>query len=236
MSRSNYRSDRTRTMVAVGVFAALAYVCCAVFHFKAGFLSFDLKDAVMAVAAMLFGPLYGLAMVIVVSLIEFVTISTTEVYGLIMNIISSSVFVCVGSLIYSRKRDLAGAVIGMAASIVATVAVMMGANLVLTPLYMGVSMTDVAKMIPTVLLPFNLTKTLFNASLVFIFYKPLSGIIRAAGFMISADAASGTSASTRDSSKKSPLKSRVIIIIAAAVAALTLVYFFVKLSGSFSFM
>ena len=53
MAKTIYRSTKIRTLVAAGVFSALAYVCCVLFHFKAGFLSFDLKDAVMTVAAML---------------------------------------------------------------------------------------------------------------------------------------------------------------------------------------
>ena len=99
------RSKHIRTIVAVGVFSALAYVCCVLFHFKASFLTFDLKDAVMTVGAMFFGPVYGIAMSLVVATIEAVTISDTGPYGFIMNLISSSVFVGVGSLIYCNKRS-----------------------------------------------------------------------------------------------------------------------------------
>ena len=42
----------------------------------------------MTVGAMLFGPVYGLAMSVIVGLIEFVTISSTGVYGLIMNVLA----------------------------------------------------------------------------------------------------------------------------------------------------
>lgn len=240
MKRLGYRSDSVRTVVAVGVFTAFAYVCCVIFHFKAGFLSFDLKDAVMTVAAMLFGPVYGLGMVVAVSLIEFITISGTGVYGLIMNLISSTVFVCVGSAAYSCKRSLRGAVIGMAASVVVTVAVMMGANMLVTPYYMHVTVGKVAAMIPTVLLPFNLTKTLFNASLVFILYKPFTKVIRLAGFSsASAEMTADGPTVTLDSgvvSGKANINKRwsvIVTSVAVAVAVLTLVYFFIELGGSF---
>ncbi len=237
MSRTTYKSDKVHTLVAVGVFSAFAYVCCVMFHFKAAFLSFDLKDAVMTVGAMIFGPVYGLAMSVIVSLIEFATISTTQLYGFIMNIISSCTFVCVGSLIYSRKRTLTGAVVGMASSIIAMTSVMLAANLIITPFYMGATTAEVIALIPTLLLPFNLTKALFNASLLFIIYKPITSIVKRAGFYRSdsrTDTASVIGVITTGNAKKAGF-SPVVIAVAAVVGALSLVYFFTSLGGSFSF-
>jgi len=235
MSKTTYRSNATRTLVAVGVFCALAYVCCVLFHFKVGFLSFDLKDAVMTVAAMLFGPVYGLAMSIVVSTIESITIGTTEFYGYIMDILSSVSFICVGSFIYSRKRNMVGALLGMTSSVVVMTAVMMGANLLITPFYMGVSSADVAAMIPTLLLPFNLTKAVFNASLVFLLYKPIANALRLAGF-VTMDSKKNTVGGDFSPEKKKATRRASLIntICAAAIAVLALAYFFVVLDGSFS--
>lgn len=235
MSRTTYRSNATRTLVAVGVFCALAYVCCVLFHFKVGFLSFDLKDAVMTVAAMLFGPIYGLAMSIVVSTIESLTIGTTELYGYVMDILSSASFICVGSLIYSFKRNMTGALLGMTSSVVVMTAVMMGANLVITPLYMGVTSADVAAMIPTLLLPFNLTKAVFNAALVFMIYKPIAKALRLAGF-VTMDSKKNTvgGVSTPEEKKKARRASIVVTVCSVAIAALALAYFFIVLDGSFS--
>lgn len=240
MAKSTYKSNKVRTVVAVGVFSAFAFVCCVLFHFKAAFLTFDLKDAVMTVGAMLFGPIYGLAMTLIVSLLEM-SISTTGIYGLVMNVISSASFVCVGSLIYSRHRTMKGALVGMAASTISMTAVMMVANLIITPFYMGASTSDVAALIPTLLLPFNLTKAIFNSSLVFLIYKPISSAIRAAGFVSVSSGSDGPTAaiasiaaSDGEKKKKTALTSPVIIIASVAVAVLSLVYFFLKLGGSFS--
>ena len=235
MARTNYKSNATRTIVAVGVFCALAYVCCVLFHFKAGFLSFDLKDSVMTVAAMLFGPLYGLAMSLVVSTIESLTIGSTGIYGYIMDILSSVSFICVGSLIYSFKRNMTGALLGMTSSVIVMTAVMMGANLIITPYYTGTTSADVAAMIPTMLLPFNLTKAVFNASLVFMLYKPIANALRLAGF-VTMDSKRNTvqRVKTPEEKVKARRMSIVITVCAMAVAALALAYFFVVLKGSFS--
>lgn len=218
--------EKIRTMVAVAVFTALAYVCCVVFHFRLSFLSFDLKDAVMAVGAMFFGPVYGFAMVILVAFIEMVTIGTTGFYGFIMNVISSSFFVCVCSLVYKHNRTMKGAVIGMVSSIFSMTAAMMVANILITPYYMGVETEAVIDMIPTVLFPFNLTKAIFNASIAFILYKPMSTALKRSGFIKSSDAA--------DVGSYRPSLPALIIPLIIAVASM--LFFFLALEGTFSFV
>ena len=87
MSTLAYKSDKKiRTVTAVGLFAALAYILTLFFRFKLAFLTFDLKDAVMTISAMLFGPLSGLALAILVPLLETL-ISSTGLYGFVMNAI-----------------------------------------------------------------------------------------------------------------------------------------------------
>ncbi len=215
-------NNQVRTIVAVGVLIAFSYVCCLLFHFRVSFLSFDLKDAVMTVGAMFFGPIYGLAMSVIVALLEMITISTTGLYGFVMNVIASVAFVCVGSLVYAHRRTLSGAVIGMVLSCVSMTAVMMIANLIITPFYMGASASDVAALIPTLLLPFNLTKAIFNAALVFLIYKPISSALKSAGFL-------------REEGAKSYKPSVLSIAIPAVVAVVAMVFFFIFLQGSFTF-
>lgn len=229
MSRTINKQKHIRTIVAVGVFSALAYVCCILFHFKASFLTFDLKDAVMTVGAMFFGPVYGLAMSLIVAIIEAITISDTGPYGFIMNVLSSTVFVCIGSLIYSKWRTMKGAVVGMISACVAMVGVMLVANLLITPYYTGMSTSSVAAMIPTLLLPFNATKAVFNASVVFLIYKPVATAVRSAGF------APAGKDSELVGTQKNRISVRQIIIIAASlvIAVLSLLFFFLKLNGTF---
>ena len=226
MSQSKSKSTNVRTLVAVGVFAALAYVCCVLFHFKAGFLSFDLKDAVMTIGAMFFGPIYGFAMALIVCIIESLTISITEVYGFIMNILSSTVFVCAGSLVYTKKRTMTGALMGMVLSVAAMVVVMLCANLLITPFYMGVTRSEVIALIPVLILPFNITKALVNASLVFLLYKPMSTALKNGGFRIH---------SMQNGGKPEKWKSIAVTVIAAVVCAAACLYFFIRLGGKFSF-
>jgi len=240
MSGTKYKSgNKIRTIAAVGVFAAFAYILTFFFRFKLAFLTFDLKDAVMTVSAMLFGPLYGLAMAILVPLLEMV-ISSTGLYGFVMNAIASVTFVCIGSFIYTRNRTMTGAIVGMFASVLTMSGVMTVANLLITPAYielMAPSMIPdgmtarsfVAALLPTMILPFNLTKGFFNASLVFLIYKPISQAVRRAGF----DYVMTMSGGEKEKKKYNPKTGLIVTVSAIAVAAVTLLIFFVVLHGSF---
>ena len=225
MKNNFTKQKHIKALSAVGLFCALAYVCCVLFHFKAAFLTFDLKDAVMAVGAMIFGPVYGVAMALIVAIIEGITISSTGVYGFIMNVLSSITFVGIASLIYKLRRTMSGAVIGIIAASLSMVAVMMAANVLITPFYMNVPRGEVIALIPTLLLPFNLTKAIFNSAVVFIIYKPIITAMRHAGFVV-------TEARTERSAYKRP--NIAVTIIAICVAVATLLFFFLKLNGSFS--
>ena len=180
----------------------------------------------MTVGAMIFGPVYGVAMALIVAIIEGITISSTGVYGFIMNVLSSVTFVGIASVVYKLRRTMSGAVIGIAAASLSTVAVMMAANVLITPFYMNVPRGDVIALIPTLLLPFNLTKVIFNSAVVFIIYKPIITAMRHAGFLV-------TESRAEYSEYKRP--NLAVMLIAICVAALTLLFFFLKLNGSFTF-
>lgn len=211
-------------MVAIGVFCALAYVCTVVFHFKVAFLSFDFKDAVMTIGAMYFGPVAGFSMALIVSFLELITISTTELYGFAMNLLSSATFVCVGTFIYKFRHTMGGAVVGMAASVASMTAVMMAANVVITPFYMHCTTDEVIALIPTLLFPFNLTKAVLNAAIVFLLYKPISTALKSAGFLPSSGKAGGRFRFT--------WKTLAVSLIALVIAGLALAFFFVVLQGT----
>ncbi len=181
--RSGRGISATRRMVLGAVFAALAYAVIVAFRFKVQFLTFDLKDAVITVAGLLLGPATAFVISLLVTLLEAISLSDTAIYGFIMNFASSATFSVVCSLVYTYRKRISGAVLGLGSAVVALTGVMLLLNLVVTPYYMGVKATEVAAMIPTLLLPFNLIKALANSALVLILYKPISRAMQAAGFL-----------------------------------------------------
>ena len=179
------KKNYTKRLVVSAMFAALAYACVLLIpHIKVQFLTFDIKDAVITVAAMIYGPLTGAAISLVVAFIEMITVSTTGPWGFLMNFLSSAIFACTASIVYrympTLKRTLNGAIVGLFASVVLTTGLMMPLNMLITPLYTGAEVGFIIKLIPTLLLPFNFIKSLMNAALVLAIYKPISTALKKA--------------------------------------------------------
>lgn len=179
----NSSTRKIKYLTANAMFAAIAFVSVVVFRISGigGFLTMDIKDAIMTVAAMYFGPFSAILLSVAVSLIEL-TVSGTGIYGLIMNILGSVAFTFTASLIYKYKKTFLGAIAGLISGCFVMVACMLLANLFITPYYMGMSASDVAGMIPTLLLPFNVAKGVLNAAITLLLYKPISRVLRRFGF------------------------------------------------------
>jgi len=167
----------TRKLVGMATFTALALIATLATKWATiQFLTFDAKDAVITVAAYIYGPLPGIAMAIATSVIETISFGgDTGWYGLLMNILSSVVFSFSASFIYKLKRDINGALIGLFSAVGLTVGVMLLANMFITPLYFGLPVLheSVMAMLPGLLFPFNLAKALMNAALAMLLYKPV---------------------------------------------------------------
>ena len=172
------KSYQLKKITATAMFCAMAYVCTVFVKIPVQFLTLDLKDSLIVLCTLLFGPLSGAAVALIVPFLEFLTISGTGVYGLIMNVLSSMTFSMAVGLIYRYKKSMMGAIMGLLTGVFAVTAVMMLANLFITPYYLGGTMADVAAMIPKTLLPFNLVKAILNAAIVLLLYKPLSRMLK----------------------------------------------------------
>lgn len=173
----------TKTLAALAMLTALAYAAmavCKVIPPVLGFLSFDLKDTVMAVGGFLFGPAAALCMAVLVPLIEFITISGTGPYGLIMNIVATVLFVCPAVLLYRGRHKTSAAVAGLVLGTACLTAGMALWNYIITPLYFNMERSAVVEMMP-VITAFNLVKGACNAALIMLVYPPVAAALRKVG-------------------------------------------------------
>ena len=175
-----------RFVVGVGLFSALAYAVvglCQIIPDVNGFLSIEIKDAVIVIASFIYGPLAGPIISLIVSFIEMITFSSTGPWGFLMNFVSSSVFALTASLIYKYKKSLNYAIFGLVGSVVATTLTMIALNPIIVPLYSGAPVQYVISLITPLLLPFNFAKAMLNAAAALLLYKPLINAMRAAGMI-----------------------------------------------------
>ena len=176
----------TRYMAVVAMFTAVAFVAvllAKVIPNVAGFLSYEPKDAVIVIASFIFGPMTGVIISLLVSFIEMISISTTGIYGFLMNVVSTCAFVVPAAWLYKKDHSQKGAVLGLGLGVVLMAIVMVVWNYIITPFYMGVPREVVAGMLASVFLPFNLIKGGINAALTLLLYKPLVGALRKAGLV-----------------------------------------------------
>lgn len=172
-----------KRIVGMATFAALAYAVTFVFRIHVQFLTFDAKDAILTIAAFIYGPLSAIIMSLVPALLELITISGTGPWGFLMNFASSACFSFVASFIYKYKRSFNGAIIGLYSAVVITTGFMIALNLLVTPIYMGVPRAMVIDFLPSLLLPFNFAKSLMNAAITMLIYKPVSTAMKRANLI-----------------------------------------------------
>ena len=229
-------SQKIRRMVVIGMFAAMAYVAMLVIHIKVSFLTLDVKDAVITLCGLYFGPLSALFISVLVPLVEFATVSDTGLYGLIMNILGSVSLSVTASLIYKWKKSFSGAILALTSAAFVVTGVMMLANLVVTPYFMGVDIATVRGMIPTLLLPFNLLKAIINVGVVLLLFKHLSTALRKAGFL-PRRSLSQLQGAQQGAVVAKPSRWRILGVSAVAVAliATSLLIIFLGLGGNIGF-
>ena len=172
-----------RYIAVIAMFTALAFVSVVIAKVipnVAGFLSYEPKDALIVIAGFIFGPVSSVLISLLVSFIEMITISSTGIYGFIMNVIATCAFVLPAAIIYKKDRTKKGAIIGLCVAVVSMTICMLLWNYIITPLYMKVDRSAVVGMLVPIFLPFNLIKGGINAGITLVLYKPIVGALRAA--------------------------------------------------------
>ena len=220
------------------LFCALAVASTYIMHIKVMFLTFDAKDAVITIAGLLFGPAYSVGISLVVSTIEFITIGDAGFWGFFMDFLSTAIFSTVCALIYKYKKNIKGAAIGLVSAIFAMTAFMILFNLFIVPIYTpNFTTAAVAKMVPTLFLPFNLTKATLNAAIVLILYKPASTAMKAARVLPSNSLSkkADESMTPEEKKRKNLIFSLVVTGVGLLIAVLCVVVFFVFLGGEIGF-
>lgn len=173
--------NKTIKIAKISMLVAISVVLVYVVHFPifpaAPFLEYDPADIPIFIGTFAFGPLAGLMLTVVTAVIQGVTVSAASgPYGIIMHILATGSFVLVAGLLYRGHKSRSKAVIALAAGVVTWTVVMVVANLIVTPLFMGVPVSVVKDLMPYIV-GFNLIKAGANSIITFILYKRISGFL-----------------------------------------------------------
>jgi riboflavin transporter FmnP len=115
-----------------------------------------------------------LLITVVTAVVMMLITSHGGVIGVIMHIVSTGTMVVAVTLVYrskpSTKRYFAGAI----TATIATTAVMVLWNLILTPLYLGAPREAVVKLLVPAIIPFNLAKAGVNTLLSYAVFRSIA--------------------------------------------------------------
>ena len=173
---------KTKTITQMAVLAAMSILLVYLIHFPifpaAPFLEYDPADIPILIGTFMFGPLGGLVLTAVVSILQGLTVSSASgIIGIMMHFFATGSFVLVAGNIYKKHRTRKGAVVGLLFGALAMTITMVILNLIFTPLFMGTPIEAVIAMLIPVIIPFNLIKTGVNALITFIVYKSVSKVL-----------------------------------------------------------
>lgn len=174
----NQRNQKTVVLAKMGMLVAISIVLVYLIHFPifpaVAFLEYDPADIPILIGTFAFGPLGGIALTVVTAVIQGVTVSSASgIYGIIMHVIATSTMVLVAGIIYKKNKTRKGAIIGLSCGIVAWTLIMIIANMIITPLFMGVPRSVVWDLMPFIA-AFNAIKAGINSIVTFLLYKRIS--------------------------------------------------------------
>ena len=183
------RSARIRKLAVMAMLVALSIVLVYLVHFPifapVAFLEYDPADIPILIGTFAYGPLAGIMLTVVASLIQGFTVSAQSGFmGIAMHIFATSTLVLVSGTIYKLRHTRAGAVAALAAGVLAMSGAMMVFNHFLTPYFITPDISDSAAVaasrayVDTLLVPFiapfNLIKAGVNSLITFLVYKVVS--------------------------------------------------------------
>ncbi len=207
------RNSKVLKLTLAALFSAIAFLTVFLFRIPVVlFLKYEAKDVIIALEALILGPVYAVISSFVVSLIEMVSISQTGPIGAIMNVLSTVTYVLPVAILYKRKKTLQMAVTGLVLGTLIMTACMLLWNYLITPWYMETPRDVVAGMLLPYFLPFNILKGILNTAFTLLLYKPIMNALRRMSLLPKSD-----------SVKKGGTLAVIINIIALIIVAVAVV-------------
>lgn len=169
---------KTKKIVLMGLLCAISVILLYIPFLRmplvaaAPFLEYDAMDIPILIGGFMLGPISGLILTVVCALIQGFTVSASSgLYGILMHMIATGVLVGVSSGVYKARKTLAGLVVGLVLGALCMTAVMVPANLFITPLFTGWPVEAVKALIWPGIVPFNAIKAGINSIVSFLVFS-----------------------------------------------------------------
>lgn len=172
----NYTNgDKSARLAQMGLLTAISCMFVYFIHipiFPAiSFIKYDPADIPILIGTLLFGPASGILITAAVSIIQGLLVEG-GVFDAIMHVLATGTLVILSGTIYKQSKTSRSAIAGLLAGTFGMAAIMIAANLIITPLYLGISRSLIFPLLPYIIL-FNLLKAGVNSMAAFLLYKKI---------------------------------------------------------------
>jgi riboflavin transporter FmnP len=177
------KNKKILKLAILGLLSAISILLVAIIHIPifpwASFLEYDPADIPILLGTILYGPISGFVMTVVVSLIQGFTVSAQSgIMGIIMHIFATGSLVLISGFFYKKKPTTKGLLAGLGLGSLAMIVIMILLNLVLTPIFLGAPVQAVIDLLIPAIIPFNVIKAVLNAGIAFILYDRIKRIVK----------------------------------------------------------
>ncbi|MCL2882680.1 MAG: ECF transporter S component [Coriobacteriia bacterium] len=175
MSARSQRTD-VKKLVILALLVAIAVVLSQLktFPLFSNFLQYDASGAIVLLAALLYGPVEGVIVAILVGALRLPLAEPGGYFGVAMDIAAYLALVIPSGLLFKRLgKRRGGQEVALIPGVILMVAVMIAVNIALTPVFWGIPRPTVINLVVPALLPFNLFKALVNSVLALALCKAL---------------------------------------------------------------
>jgi len=143
---------------------------------EANFLLYDPGDVAVLLAGILYGPWIGFLSVVVKNVLYFIFKGVGGPIGILMNTIATGSFVVVPALILKYRKNFL--VPALLAGVAAKTLIMIPANLIFTPIYTGLPVQEVWRLVKVAVTPFNIAQGTINMLLFLLIYGALERYLK----------------------------------------------------------
>lgn len=176
---NKYNTKKLTTMGILTAISIILIISPLRFPFPAApFLEYDAGDIPILIGGFIYGPLSGIILTVVASAVQALTVSSASGWvGCIMHIFATSALVGIAAGIYSKRRTLKGAIIGLIIGSLSMTAIMIILNLIINPLFYGMTVDAVKQLIVPAILPFNIMKAGINSIITLLIYRSIGVLL-----------------------------------------------------------
>ena len=171
---------KTYILAQSALFAAISILAVILIRIPlipaAPFLVYDMADIPVFLAAMLFGPWVGLAVLFVVCFVQAFLLGGDGWVGFLMHFVASGLMTFLISFFYRRRAGWKTLLWSMTLAVVIATALMIPMNLIFTVHFLGSPRQVVIDMILPAIVPFNLLKGVLNCLLTAVVFRILKPV------------------------------------------------------------